>query len=193
MHRNIGLFWAGLGFYFRSFVLVFLGLFLFLFNAEGQAPLASSHPSPTGMGPLRVHPSNPRYFQNSSGKAVYLSGSTFGWELLGSDNNTGDFVSYLNLIEQNKHNLIRLWSNENTWRVGYFPLTPTQPMPWRRTGPGKALDEQPKFDLNQFDPAFFDALRSRAMEAQRRGIYVIVMFFASVKIVVGNVVLKLIS
>jgi hypothetical protein len=128
--------------------------------------------SPTGMGPLRVHPSNPRYFQNSSGKAVYLSGSTFGWGLPGRDNNIADFISYLDLIKSTDHNLVRLWCNESTW-----PLTPAIPMPWRRTGPGKALDNHLRFDLNQFDPAFFDDLRNRALEARRRGIYIMVMLF----------------
>ena len=28
-----------------------------------------------GGGPLRVHPSNPRYFADGSGKAVYLTGA----------------------------------------------------------------------------------------------------------------------
>jgi hypothetical protein len=29
----------------------------------------------TAMGPLRVHPDNPRYFTDGSGRAIYLTGS----------------------------------------------------------------------------------------------------------------------
>jgi hypothetical protein len=51
------------------------------------------------------------------------------------------------------------------------------PHPWKRTGPGTALDGQPKFDLHQFDPAYFDRLRQRVRAAQDRGIYVGIMLF----------------
>jgi hypothetical protein len=51
------------------------------------------------------------------------------------------------------------------------------PLPFKRTGPGVALDGQPKFDLNQFDPNFFDRLRTGVVEAGRKGIYVQVMLF----------------
>src|SRR4051794_21819149 len=51
------------------------------------------------------------------------------------------------------------------------------PLPWPRTGPGKALDGKPKFDLAKFEPAYFDRLRSRVHAAGDRGIYVSVMLF----------------
>jgi hypothetical protein len=50
-------------------------------------------------------------------------------------------------------------------------------MPWRRTGLGLAQDGFAKFDLNQFDQSYFDALRARTLEAQNRGIYVMIMLF----------------
>jgi hypothetical protein len=126
MQSNVRLFLAALGFpSVLSAALIFPSFFFSPAIAKAQAPHTSDPSLPTGMGPLRVHPANPRYLQNSSGKAVYLSGSTFGWELLGSNNNTADFGSYLHLIKMNDHNLIRLSSNENTWRVGYSPITST--------------------------------------------------------------------
>ena len=51
------------------------------------------------------------------------------------------------------------------------------PQPWARTGPGEAKDGRPKFDLDRFDPAFFDRLRDRSIAAGDRGIYVGVMLF----------------
>jgi hypothetical protein len=47
----------------------------------------------------------------------------------------------------------------------------------RRTGPGVALDGEPKFDLTQFDPEYFDRLRSRVSAALDCGIYVSIMLF----------------
>jgi len=32
-------------------------------------------------GPLHVHPRNPRYVADGTGKAIYLTGSHMGWEL----------------------------------------------------------------------------------------------------------------
>ena len=43
------------------------------------------------------------------------------------------------------------------------------PQPWPRTGPGDATDGKPRFDLDQFDPAFFDRLRDRVVDGRRRG------------------------
>ena len=49
------------------------------------------------------------------------------------------------------------------------------PQPWARPGPGVA--RKPRFDLERFDPAFFDRLRDRVAKAGDAGIYVGVMFF----------------
>ena len=42
------------------------------------------------------------------------------------------------------------------------------PQPWPRTGPGTATDGKPKFDLVQFDDAYFDRLRERVIAAGER-------------------------
>jgi len=36
-----------------------------------------------------------------------------------------------------------------------------EPLAYRRTGPGAALDQKPKFNLNQFNQEYFDRLRAR--------------------------------
>jgi len=126
-------------------------------------------------GPLRVHPTNPRYFADPSGRAVYLTGS-HTWENLQDGVIQGytvapqpfDYDGYLDLLEENGHNFIRLWRYE---------LADHEPQPWARTGPGQAADGKPKFDLQRFHQPYFDRLRARVIEAGRRGIYVGVMLF----------------
>jgi acetyl esterase/lipase len=141
------------------------------------------------MGPLSVHPENPRYFRNpTTGKAVYLTGSHV-WNNLQDMEPTGstgsfDFDTYLDFLVKHHHNFIRLWRWESTgwdssssgWKNENTRFI-VAPHPWKRTGPGMALDGKPKFDLTQFDTAYFQRLHSRVQAARQRGIYVSVMLF----------------
>jgi len=140
-------------------------------------------------GPLRVHPQNGRYFADASGRAVYLTGA-HTWNNL-SDMGKGDpppefdFAQYLDFLDRLHHNFVRLWRWELTrWNAAATPQYTAQtdlytvaPHPWKRTGPGTALDGGPKFDLRQFDPAYFDRLRQRLQAARDRGVYVSIMLF----------------
>lgn len=134
-------------------------------------------------GPLRVSQVNPRYFTDSSGKAIYLTGS-HTWSNFQDNGGSNppavfDYNAYLNFLQQNNHNFFRLWVWEQSrWTVetadnNYW----FNPFPYQRTGPGNALDGQPKFDLTKFNQAYFDRLRQRVIAARDRGIYVSIMLF----------------
>jgi Family of unknown function (DUF6298) len=136
---------------------------------------------------LRVSKVNPRYFTDASGRAVYLTGSHVWWNLLGGrtwrvDCERGsavpfDYGRYLDSLVRHNHNFIRLWTIELThWRECGEEVV-VAPQPWRRTGPGRAFDGKPKFDLRRHDPAYFRRLRNRVAAAKRRGLYVAVMLF----------------
>ena len=83
-------------------------------------------------GPLRVHPRNPRYFTDGTGKAVYLTGA-HTWNILpdmstiSKTARTGgpplsrmdfqkhrpkplDYAAYLDYMEGFHHNFIRMWA-----------------------------------------------------------------------------------
>lgn len=143
-----------------------------LAQEAGAAPAA---------GPLRPHPQNGRYFTDGSGKAIYLTGAhtwTNFKDMGRSDPPPKfDFEKYLNFLEQHNHNFIRLWTWELTTYSYDGRLTYAEPFPWPRTGPGKALDGKPKFDLSKFNQAYFDRLRARVEAAGKRGIYVSIMLF----------------
>jgi len=132
-------------------------------------------------GPLQIHPTNPRYFTDGSGKAIYLTGS-HTWTNL-QDRGTEpvqafDYSRYLDKLQTFHHNLIRLWAWE---QAAWAPWTDDKivfaPLPYQRLGPGTALDGGLKFDLTKFNEAYFDQLRSRVVAAGDRGIYVAVMLF----------------
>lgn len=136
-------------------------------------------------GPLRVHPTNPRYFTNGTKnadgtlRAVYLTGS-HTWPSLadigkGDPPPAFDYKGYLDFLDRHNHNFFRLWREELFFFLDErFVVTPH---PWRRTGPGNALDGKPKFDLSQLDDSYFQRLRSRVQAAGERGMYVAVMLF----------------
>lgn len=154
-------------------------------------------------GPLRIHPTNPRYFtdgtKNADGslKAVYLTGA-HTWnnlvDMAREDPPSGfDFDAYLDFLERHGHNFIRLWAWDSTvWdtqangKLGKDFVHHVAPLPWARTGPGRALDGKPRFDLMKFDPAYFERLRTRVSAAGKRGIYVTVMLFEGWGLMHGN-------
>jgi uncharacterized protein YjdB len=131
---------------------------------------------------LHASATNGRYFENASGQSVYLTGS-HTWSNL-QDNGTSDppssfnYTAYLNFLESYHHNFFRLWAWEQSKWTGEFASDYwIAPGPFLRTGPDTALDGKPKFDLSQFNQAYFDRLRSRVQDAGARGIYVSVMLF----------------
>ena len=129
-------------------------------------------------GPLRINALNPRYFTDGSGRAIYLTGSHHWNNLVDqSGNRDFEFGAYLDFLVTRKHNFIRLWTKENTAPGPDPSLADNRPLPYQRSGPQMALDGKPRFDLTKFNPAYFERLRSRVMQAGARGIYVMVMLF----------------
>jgi hypothetical protein len=137
--------------------------------------------------PLKASTANPNYFTDGK-KAVYLTGS-HTWNTL-QDWGTGDmiqpldFSAFVNFLVQHHHNFTLLWVTELPKFCG-LPTTATapkdivvSPFPWLRTGPGKASDGKPKFDLTMFNQAYFDRLRSRVSQLNKAGIYAGVYLFS---------------
>ncbi len=138
----------------------------------------------SAVGPLRTHPDNPRWFAKPDGQAVWLTGSHTwaNFQERGVDGQTPDFDfdGYLDFLQQHGHNFIRLWAWEQAqWMQFVEKDIPVRykPNPYRRTGPGKALDGGPKFDLAEFNEQYFQRLRQRVELARERGFYASVMFF----------------
>jgi len=156
---------------------------------SAQTPAASRPNATPANGPLRVHPINPRYFtdgatnRDGSLRAIYLTGSHVHNNLqdMGETNPPPafDFEAYLDFLERHHHKFIRLWH----WELPQWTATSDghrrycAPYPWPRTGPGLALDGQPKFNLHEFNPDYFRRLRARVSAARDRGIYTAIMLF----------------
>jgi len=145
-----------------------------------------SNTTNSSMGPLKHSTVNTRYFVDPAGNAVFFSGSHTWDDFQDTDTNVGstpgafDFTGYVNFLKAHHHNMTILWRKDlpeycgwnfsgSTWRMG--------PWPWLRPGPGVATDGNPKFDLTQFNQAYFDRLRAEVQQLQTNGIYAIVELF----------------
>lgn len=125
-------------------------------------------------GPLRVHPSNPRYFTDATGQAIYLTGSHIHTSLQDRSPDPGlDYIGYLNFMERHHHNFMRMWLWEGPLKAQMEFL----PLAYKRSGSGTAWDGQPKFNLQEFHDPFFERMRARVIAARQRGIYVSIMLF----------------
>lgn len=132
-------------------------------------------------GPLKVHPQNPRYFSDASGKTVYLVGS-HTWSNFQDYSMEGDkpfdYDHYIAFMVDHHFNFMRFWTWEHAAWTTWSPEKPViDPMPYSRTGPELALDGKPKFDLRQFNQAYFDRMRARILKARDKGIYASIMLF----------------
>jgi hypothetical protein len=132
-------------------------------------------------GPLKKNNTNPRYFTDNRGKAIYLTGS-HTWENLqdmtSASDPVFDYKSYLDMMEKNNHNFMRMWAWEQAQMAPWSSeVIVVNPLPFARTGPGLANDQLPKFNLTKYNPEYFDRLRQRIIDAGKRGIYVSIMLF----------------
>jgi hypothetical protein len=149
---------------------------------SGQIPAIQQRDSALGSGVLRVSPTNPRYFTDASGRAIYLTGSHTWTGLIDRGPSDPpapfDFNRYLNFLHSSNHNFIRLWSRHVTRYESYgSDVLYGEPLPWVRSGPGMALDGKPRFDLTRFNDRYFSRLRNRVIAAGEIGIYVGIMLF----------------
>jgi hypothetical protein len=140
-------------------------------------------------GVLRVHPTNPRYFTDDSGQAIYLAGhqsfvdlqdNSFNKEFIRGGHRTLDWDGYVDFLASHQFNYLRNWV---IWSTGSGSMAPVNhaiafPMPYQRVeGHGKARDGGDKFDLYRFDERFFDRMRKRCEQLQERRVYVSIMLF----------------
>src|SRR6266516_307910 len=145
-------------------------------------PAAITVTQPAFAGPLRVNPVNPRYFTDGSGRAIYLTGAHTwpNFQDVGLTDPPAAFnwTGFLDFLERHHLNFMLLYRWEQAKWSAEIPndlwLDPTA---YLRPGPGTALDGKPKFDLMQFNPAYFARMRQRVIEAGRHGVYVAIMLF----------------
>ena len=133
---------------------------------------------------LKLDPANPHYFFFRGRPTVLVtSGEHYGAVL----NLDFDYVTYLDELARHRLNLTRTFVGTYREVAGDFPigqnvLAPTANRfiaPWPRSGVADAADGGNKFDLSQWNTAYFSRLRDFLRQAGRRGIVVELTLFCS--------------
>jgi hypothetical protein len=131
---------------------------------------------------LRLHPSNPHYFEFRGQPTLLLtSGEHYGAVL----NLDFDYVPYLNELQSKGLNNTRMFSGAYVEIPGAFgiqkntlaPASGRYLAPWARSGTAGYKGGGNKFDLNVWDAAYFSRLRDFIGQAGQRGIVVEVNLF----------------
>jgi len=153
-------------------------LFLALIAQAGVFASITAEPA----RPISVHPENPKYFL-FRGKPLALIAAT---EHYGSVvNRRFDFERYFQEAADKKQTVTRLFllfRELQSARNPYSPLKPDSPdyvAPYPRTGPGKAIDGEPKYDLDQWNPVYFQRLQRFLRVASDLGIVVEMTLFSN--------------
>jgi len=137
-----------------------------------------------GAEPIRLHPRNPHYFEFRGRPTVLVtSGEHYGSVL----NPDFDYKAYLEALGGQGLNLTRVFMGDICERRGnaQSPGSPLSPRPgrfltpWARTAVEGYSGGGNKFDLDRWDPAYFERLLDFCREASRRGVVVEVVLFGA--------------
>ena len=112
--------------------------------------------------PLRVHPQNPKLFEFRGRPRVLLTATEHYGAVM---NRPFQFERYLADAAEKRMTLTRLFTLFRELQTPINPYSTCKPelpdyiAPFARTGPGRALDGELKYDLDRPNPEFFDRLQ----------------------------------
>lgn len=148
-----------------------------LLTAGIELPEALAQASP----PIQLHPQNPRYFLFRGRPLVLLTATEHYGSVM---NRPFNYQRYLDDLVDKRMTFTRtflLYRELQTPRNPYSTSKPESPdyiAPWPRTGPGKALDKEPIYDLDQWNEEYFVRLHDFLTAASERGIVVELTLFS---------------
>ncbi|HEX8039944.1 MAG TPA: cellulase family glycosylhydrolase [Chryseosolibacter sp.] len=145
-------------------------------------PVLQSCHSNTATRPIALHPDNPHYFLYKQKPTVLItSGEHYGAVM----NLDFDYASYLQTLSADSLNLTRLFSGAYVEPSGAFkiegntlaPKPERYICPWKRSDTPGYANGGNKFDLHQWDEAYFSRLKDFMSEAEKRNIVVELALF----------------
>jgi hypothetical protein len=133
------------------------------------------------MSAISIHKENPKLFCYRSKPLVLVCATEHYGAVM---NRPFDFKKYLSDAADKKQTLTRLFLLFRELQAAHNPYSTCKPestdyiSPFERTGPGMAFDGLPKYNLDKYNPEFFDRLHSFISLASEHGIIVEVVLFS---------------
>lgn len=147
-----------------------------------QDATQDGHSAESRSTPVCIHPENPKYFLFRGKPLVLVAASEHYGSVV---NRPFNFPRYLAEAAAKKQTMTRvflLYRELPTARNPSATLCPESPLflaPWTRTGPGRALDGEPMYDLGRWNPEYFERLHNFLALASNLGIAVELTLFSN--------------
>ncbi len=132
--------------------------------------------------PIRIHPVNPKVFEFRGRPRVLVCATEHYGAVF---NRPFRFERYLADAAEKAQTLSRLFILFREQQHAVNPYSTCKPestdfvSPYPRTGPGKAIDGLPKYDLDRWNPEFFDRLHQFLTMASEYGINIEVVILSN--------------
>jgi hypothetical protein len=152
------------------------------FSTESVASGETSGAAGADGTPISIHPENPKYFLFRGKPLVLIAASEHYGSVV---NRRFDFERYLAEAADKKQTMTRTFLLYRELQSARNPCSPVKPespdfvAPWPRTGPGKAMDGEPKYDLDRWNPEYFSRLHRFLSLALSLGIAVELTVFSN--------------
>jgi hypothetical protein len=131
---------------------------------------------------VKLDPENPKNLMFRGKPLLLISASEHYGSVI---NRSFDFEKYLNDAAQHKMTMTRTFLLYRELQSARNPSSPCKPespdyiSPFVRTGPGKAMDGEPTYDLDQWNPEYFERLHRFLEAASKRGVVVELTVFSN--------------
>ena len=150
--------------------------------APSSLPVPVPVPAAVAATPVALHPDAPRYFLfRGQARAIITATEHYG----SVPNLPFDFIRYLDDAAAHRMTITRtflLYRELQSERNPSSPCKPESPdylAPYPRSGPGMALDGEPRYDLERWNPEYFARLHAFLRAASERGIMVEMTLFSN--------------
>jgi hypothetical protein len=134
---------------------------------------------------LEICPQHPYYFRDGNRHVVLVGVSDRALFTIWENDKDFSWRKYLDDLAAHHLNYVR--QDVLSWSALMAPVNyPAQfsnpAWPFARTGPGKAVDGKPKFDLTKIDRSYFEQrIKPFLREAAKRGVYVELTLFEGLR------------
>jgi hypothetical protein len=133
---------------------------------------------------ISLHPVNPHYLTYKGSPVLLITSAEHYGAVLNKD---FDYVAYLNTLKSEGMNYTRIFTGSYVEIPGSFgilnnslaPAVGSFLAPWKRVDEPGLYKAEKKFDLDQWEPAYFERLHSFILEASKRDIIVEVTLFCA--------------